>query len=60
MYPSDLTEPGGFVVGANYWASQAGTAMWREWRPDVVNDDLRRLSEAGLQMLRVFPLWSDF
>jgi hypothetical protein len=60
MYPSDLTEPGGFVVGANYWASHAGTAMWRDWRPDVVDDDLRRLSEAGLQMLRVFPLWSDF
>ncbi|MHB8996576.1 MAG: glycoside hydrolase 5 family protein [Armatimonadota bacterium] len=60
MYPSDLTESGGFVVGANYWASHAGTAMWRDWRPEVVDDDLRRLSEAGLQMLRVFPLWSDF
>jgi len=55
-----LTLPGSFVVGANYWASHAGTAMWREWRPDVVERDFRILSEAGLQVLRVFPLWSDF
>ena len=60
MLHNELTQPGGFVVGANYWASHAGTAMWRDWQPDVVEDDLRRLSEAGLQLLRVFPLWSDF
>lgn len=60
MNSSDLTAPGRFIVGANYWASHAGTAMWRDWRPEVVEDDLRRLSEAGLQMLRVFPLWPDF
>lgn len=51
----------GFVTGCNYWASHGGTAMWRDWRPDVVAADLRQLSdEAGLQVLRVFPLWSDF
>ena len=60
MNPSDLTTPGSFVIGANYWASHAGTAMWRDWRPESVADDLRRLSEAGLQLLRVFPLWPDF
>jgi len=60
MNPFDLTAPGHFVIGANYWASHAGTAMWRDWQPESVADDLRRLSEAGLQMLRVFPLWPDF
>lgn len=55
-----LTQPGEFVVGANYWASHAGTMMWRDWRPDIVNRDLASLSEAGLQVLRVFPLWPDF
>jgi hypothetical protein len=55
-----LTEPGHFVVGCNYWASHAGTAMWSDWRPDVVQADLRQLAEAGLQVLRVFPLWPDF
>lgn len=53
--------PDGFVTGCNYWASHAGTAMWRDWRPDAVAADLRQLSdEAGLEVLRVFPLWSDF
>lgn len=56
----DLTQPGRFVVGANYWASHAGTWMWRDWRPEVVERDFRLLSAAGLQVLRVFPLWPDF
>jgi len=55
-----LTAPGQFVVGANYWASHAGTHMWADWRPEVVAQDLKRLRENGLQVLRVFPLWSDF
>ncbi|TFG71662.1 MAG: beta-mannanase [Anaerolineales bacterium] len=55
-----LTEPGKFIVGCNYWASHAGTAMWSDWRPEVVEADLRQLAEGGLQVLRVFPLWPDF
>ncbi|MBB6729800.1 glycoside hydrolase 5 family protein [Cohnella zeiphila] len=49
-----------FFVGCNYWASHAGTAMWSDWRPDVVERDLQLLSEQGLEVLRVFPLWPDF
>jgi endo-1,4-beta-mannosidase len=55
-----LLTPGRFVVGCNYWASHAGTNMWRDWQPEVVADDLARLAAAGLQVLRVFPLWPDF
>jgi hypothetical protein len=55
-----LTRPGRFVVGCNYWASHAGTRMWSDWRPAAVEADFRRLSRAGLQVLRVFPLWPDF
>ncbi len=55
-----LTEPGKFVVGCNYWASHAGTAMWSDWQPEIVEADLRQLAEGGLQVLRVFPLWPDF
>jgi len=58
---ADFLAPGALVTGCNYWASHAGTAMWRDWRPAVVAEDLRQLStEAGLQVVRVFPLWSDF
>ena len=55
-----LFQSGTFFVGCNFWASHAGTAMWSDWRPDVVEGDLKVLSDAGLQVLRVFPLWPDF
>ncbi|HEX9019021.1 MAG TPA: hypothetical protein VF806_07530 [Anaerolineaceae bacterium] len=55
-----LTSPGAFVVGCNYWASHAGTRMWSDWQPEVVDADLRQLADGGLQVLRVFPLWPDF
>lgn len=34
--------------------------MWRDWRPEIVAADFRRLSAMGVQVLRVFPLWPDF
>ena len=51
---------GTFVFGANYWASHAGTNMWRQWDESVVDADFRRFADNGLRLLRVFPLWSDF
>ena len=55
-----LTKSGSFTVGANYWASHAGTNMWADWRPEVVDKDFKTLASAGVQVLRVFPLWPDF
>ncbi len=55
-----LTENGKFVIGCNYWASHAGTNMWKDWRPDVVEADLKQISEAGMQVIRVFLIWPDF
>ena len=56
-----MFEAGGrFFVGCNYWASHAGTAMWRDWRPEVVEADFRLLAENGVEVARVFPLWPDF
>ena len=55
MYKEDK-----FKVGCNYWASNAGTYMWRNWDEGVVENDLRQLSACGIDSLRVFPLWSDF
>ncbi len=51
---------GTFLLGANYWASHAGTGMWSDWRPEVVEKDFKTLSEKGIKYLRVFPLWPDF
>ncbi|MBQ6247835.1 MAG: beta-mannanase [Kiritimatiellae bacterium] len=49
-----------FSVGCNYWASHAGMMMWRRWDAERVARDLDSLSENGLSVLRVFPLWPDF
>lgn len=53
-------QPGTFTLGCNYWASHAGTNMWADWRPDVVEKDLKRLAGCGIRVIRVFPIWSDF
>ncbi len=49
-----------FMIGCNYWASNAGTEMWRQWDEKVVKNDLKLLSEHGIEYIRVFPLWRDF
>ena len=49
-----------FMIGCNYWASNAGTEMWREWNEDAVREDLRVLSANGVEYMRVFPNWRDF
>lgn len=58
--PLPAFAPGTFTLGANYWASHAGTRMWADWQPDTIDADLRALRRHGLQLLRVFPLWPDF
>jgi hypothetical protein len=55
-----FTGSGRFFVGCNYWASHAGTRMWADWRESVVREDLKQLADAGMQVLRVFPIWPDF
>lgn len=57
---TNLLVPGSFTLGCNYWASHAGTGMWRDWQPGTVRADLKRLAGMQLQVLRVFPLWPDF
>lgn len=49
-----------FLLGCNYWASHAGTEMWRQWDEAVVAADFEALARGGVQCLRVFPNWRDF
>lgn len=49
-----------FMIGCNYWASNAGTEMWREWDENAVREDLRVLAANGVEYMRVFPNWRDF
>ncbi len=47
-------------LGCNYWASNAGTEMWRQFDVEVIREDIRVLSSYGVEYLRVFPNWRDF
>ncbi len=49
-----------FWMGVNYWASHAGTDMWRQWDANTVQKDFASLREQGVRVLRVFPNWRDF
>ena len=49
-----------FCVGVNYWASHAGTQMWRNFSQEEVEADFIALKNSGVNTVRVFPLWSDF
>ena len=49
-----------FLVGCNYWASDSGIYMWRNFNIKTVQSDLDLLSANGVDTIRVFPLWSDF
>lgn len=49
-----------FILGCNYWASNAGIEMWRQFNAEAIKNDLKILSQHGVKYLRVFPLWRDF
>lgn len=49
-----------YILGVNYWASNAGADMWRNWSEEAVRKDLASLASYGVEVLRVFPNWRDF
>lgn len=49
-----------FLIGCNYWASNAGVYTWRNFDKDVIVKDLRFLKKYGVNCIRVFPTWEDF
>ena len=49
-----------FFTGINYWDSVHATRMWQEFDEDVIARDMKAMVAAGIDSLRVFPLWTDF
>ena len=58
----DIFRRGEFFVGCNYWGSKAGVHMWRkeDWNPREIEKDLAALAAMGVEVMRVFPTWSEF
>ena len=49
-----------FLIGCNYWASNAGVYTFKHFDRDVIVKDLQLLKEYGVNCIRVFPMWEDF
>lgn len=49
-----------FLIGCNYWASNAGCFTWKNFDADVIKKDVEFLAEYGVNCLRIFPTWEDF
>ena len=55
-----LLQDGKLFLGINYWSSRDAIKMWENWDADVVENDFKKISGAGIKILRVFPLWPVF
>ena len=51
---------GNFLLGCNYWASNAGMRMWEMFDAAVLERDFQLLSKCGVDTIRVFPTWNAF
>lgn len=49
-----------FIIGCNYWASNAGAEMWRNYDAGAIKKDIARMSSYGMKHIRAFPNWRDF
>ena len=43
-----------FILGCNYWASNAGADMWRCFDANAIEKDIKTLSEYGITHIRAF------
>lgn len=53
-------DEGRLFTGINYWESKSAINMWESFNEDIIDSDFKKLSEAGITILRVFPIWSVF
>lgn len=59
-YMKEILKSGTFSFGVNYWGSKYAIEMWSKWDEASVDNDLKVLSDNGVDTVRVFPTWSDF
>ena len=49
-----------FPVGVNYLPSGHDCRMWREWDPEEIERDFRKMARLGINTVRIILLWPDF
>ena len=53
-------ENGKLFVGINYWESKSAINMWENFDETIIESDFKKMSDAGITILRIFPIWSVF
>jgi endo-1,4-beta-mannosidase len=49
-----------FLLGVNYWPRRSAMSMWRRFDLGEIREDLARMRELGLSVVRFFLLWEAF
>ncbi len=49
-----------YIVGYNYWSSDAGCYMWERFNPECIEKDMALLKEYKVNCIRIFPIWPVF
>ena len=49
-----------FWLGVNYWPAQSAMYWWQHFDRSLLGDDLTKIQETGLKIVRIFMLWEDF
>lgn len=49
-----------FWLGVNYWPGRSAMYWWKQFSKSALKDDLEKIRETGLKIVRIFLLWEDF
>ena len=49
-----------FLLGINYWPRTSAMYMWQHFDLDEIGEDLVRIKELGLDVVRFFLMWEAF
>ena len=60
MGPADDPVSSPFWLGVNYWPARSAMYWWRQFAKSELRDDLEKIRETGLKVVRIFLLWEDF
>jgi endo-1,4-beta-mannosidase len=49
-----------FLLGVNYWPCRSAMYMWQRFDLGEIREDMARIKEMGLDLVRFFLRWDDF
>ena len=50
---------GRFRLGVNYLPRHHGLRMWKDWKPEEIDNEFAEMKSIGLDMARIFMPWDD-